>query len=104
MRRPLSAAGKAVAAVVMLTATGLLTVVTARVTSTFIQAARVRTARANAAAASPEADPLARLVSTLSTLAERLDQIELTLAERLDQIDTKLAASDLAAEKFRDPS
>ena len=53
---------------------------------------------------SSEADPLAQLVSTLSTLAERLDQIELTLAERLDQIDTKLAASDLAAEKFRDPS
>jgi hypothetical protein len=87
----------------MLTATGFLTIVTARVTTRFIQAERIRIERSNAAAMSSEAGPLAQLDSTLSTLAERLDQVELTLAERLDQIDAKLAASDPASEKFRDP-
>lgn len=100
---PTSAAGKVVASVVMLTATGFLTIVTARVTTRFIQAERIRIERSNAAAMSSEAGPLAQLDSTLSTLAERLDQVELTLAERLDQIDAKLAASDPASEKFRDP-
>lgn len=63
---PTSAAGKVVASVVMLTATGFLTIVTARVTTRFIQAERIRIERSNAAAMSSEADPLAQLVSTLS--------------------------------------
>jgi voltage-gated potassium channel len=73
---PTSAVGRVVAAFVMLTAIGLVTVVTARVTSTFIEAARIRTTRFQAAMASREADPFARLESTLT---ERLDQIESTL-------------------------
>ena len=101
---PTSVVGRTVAAVVMLTAIGLVTVVTARVTSTFIEAARVRTARSNAAAASQEADPFVRLDSTLSTLADRLDQIESTLAQRLDQIESTLAANDSDPSESRDPS
>jgi voltage-gated potassium channel len=101
---PISTVGKTVAAVVMLTAIGLVTVVTARVTSTFIEAARVRTARANAEAASPETDPFTRLDSTLSTLVERLDQIESTLAERLDQIESTLAVNDATPSESRDSS
>jgi hypothetical protein len=90
---PTSAIGRAVAAVVMLTAIGLVTVLTARVTSTFIEAARIRTTRSQAAAASRDADPLARLDATL---AERLDQIESTLTERLDQIESTLMPDDSA--------
>ncbi len=101
---PTSAVGRSVAAVVMLTAIGLVTVLTARVTSTFIEAARIRTTQSQAAAASHEADPFAQLDATLvdrldqieSTLAERLDQIESTLAERLDQIESTLVADGSA--------
>jgi hypothetical protein len=86
---PTSAVGRSVAAVVMLIAIGLVTVLTARVTSTFIEAARIRTTRSQAAAASHEADPFARFDATL---AERLDQIESTLTARLDQIESTLTA------------
>jgi voltage-gated potassium channel len=90
---PTSAVGRSVAAVVMLTAIGLVTVLTARVTSTFIESARIRTARSQAAEASREADPFARLDTTLAALAERLDQIESTLA-----------ADGSATGHYRDPS
>jgi hypothetical protein len=101
---PTSVVGRSVAAVVMLTAIGLVTVLTARVTSTFIEAARIRTTRSQAAVASQEADPFARLDTTLATLAERLDQIESTLAERLDQIESTLTADGSATGEDRDPS
>ena len=101
---PTSAVGRSVAAVVMLIAIGLITVVTARVTSAFIEAARIRTAHSQPAAASSEADPFVRLDMTLvdrldqieSTLTARLDQIESTLAARLDQIESTLVADGSA--------
>jgi len=88
---PTSGVGRSVAAVVMVTAIGLVTVVTARVTSTFIEAARVRTQRSEAAAA---VDPFDQLDATLTTLASRLDRIESTLTERLDRIESMLASDD----------
>lgn len=96
---PTSVVGRSVAAVVMVTAIGLVTVVTAGVTSTFIEAARVRTQRSEAQAAT---DPFDQLDATLTTLAERLDQIETTLAERLDQIESMLAADDLSQAEVPD--
>jgi voltage-gated potassium channel len=73
---PTSAIGRSVAAVVMLTGIGLITVVTAAVTSVFIEAARVRMERSRAEAAANAPDPLERVVASLEEIAARLDRLE----------------------------
>ncbi len=75
---PTSAIGRSVAAVVMVTGIGLITVVTAAVTSLFIEAARVRMAQSRADAAAHEPSPFARLEESLAEIAERLERLEST--------------------------
>jgi voltage-gated potassium channel len=73
---PSSLLGRVVGAVVMLTAIGFITIVTAAITSTFVEAARRKADRAAEAADTRE---FARLEETLAGLAGRLDRIEATL-------------------------
>ena len=73
---PTSAIGRSVAGVVMLTGIGLITVVTAAVTSLFIEAARVRMERSQAEAAAHEPSPFARLEESLTEIAQRLERLE----------------------------
>ena len=75
---PTSAIGRSVAAVVMLVGIGLITVVTAAVTSVFIEAARVRTAQSQAEAADRELSSFARIEESLAEIAERLERLEST--------------------------
>lgn len=70
---PTTAIGRWVAAVVMLVSLGLITVVTAIITSLFIQAARRGRVNANQEAA---AASLARIEASLTRAHERLDRIE----------------------------
>jgi voltage-gated potassium channel len=79
---PTSGVGRFVASVVMLTGIGLITVVTAAVTSVFIEAARVRAARHKAVEPADEPDPFARLHESLAAIAERLERLE---AHRADE-------------------
>lgn len=71
-----SGLGRSVAAVVMLCGIGLITVVTAGVTSVFIEAARVRTERSHAEAAADGPHPLERMAETLGEISERLERLE----------------------------
>jgi voltage-gated potassium channel len=73
---PTSAVGRSVAGVVMLCGIGLVTVVTAAVTSIFLEAARVRIERSRAEAAANSPHPLDRMESTLNEIVERLDRLE----------------------------
>jgi voltage-gated potassium channel len=70
--------GRAVAAVVMITAIGLITVVTAAITSVFIEAARSEraTSRRN-----EDTEILKRLAVSLEEIGTRLDQLETTHAD-----------------------
>jgi voltage-gated potassium channel len=68
---PTSTAGKALAAVVMVTALGFLSVVTAAISAMFIESARRKR--------SGDTD------ITLAHIAERLDQIERLMDERLER-------------------
>ncbi len=81
---PTSAIGRSVAAVVMVTGIGLITVVTAAVTSLFIEAARVRMAQSRADAAAHEPSPFARMEESLAEIAERLERLESTTRESED--------------------
>ncbi len=69
--------GRVVAGVVMVTAIGLVTVVTAAITSVFIAAARAKIDRSDR---SEDTDTFGRLESSLASIAERLDRLESTLA------------------------
>jgi voltage-gated potassium channel len=71
--------GKIVAAIVMITAIGLITVVTAAVTSVFIEAARVK---AQSQPRTDDADVFTRLEASLAKIADRLDQMESHLDTR----------------------
>jgi voltage-gated potassium channel len=73
---PTSTVGRVVAGVVMLTGIGLITVVTAGVTSVFIEAARVRAARFNAEAEAKDPHPLERVEARLAEIAQRLERLE----------------------------
>jgi voltage-gated potassium channel len=64
---PTSTAGRAVAAIVMITALGFLSVVTASISALFVESARRRRSRRDDA--------------TLEHIADRLDQIERRLEE-----------------------
>ena len=82
---PTSAVGRVVASVVMLTAIGLTTVITAVVTSMFIQSARERRigSRDLDTAAS-----LARIEASLASTQERLDRIEAGVVQQPGDRDT----------------
>ena len=73
---PTSGLGRSVAAVVMLCGIGLITVVTAAVTSIFIEAARVRLERDRAEAEHKGPHPLERMAASLADIVERLDRLE----------------------------
>jgi voltage-gated potassium channel len=74
---PTSMIGRAVASVVMLVAIGLITVVTAVVTSLFIQAAQQRVGDAHA---TDDADTMARVEASLASISKRLDRIEASMS------------------------
>lgn len=73
---PTSMIGRTVAAVVMLTGIALITVVTAAITSSFIEAARVRSAQFQAEAAAREPNPFDRLEASLEEISRRLERLE----------------------------
>ena len=76
---PANFIGRLVAALVMLTSIGLITVFTAIITSTFVGAARKQAEAADAADAADEQsgiDALARIESALQELGDRLERIE----------------------------
>ena len=73
---PADFVGRLVAAVVMLTSVGLITVITAIITSTFVGAAAKRK---DATDAQAETEGVARLESVLQALDERLERMESTL-------------------------
>ena len=75
---PTSAIGRAVASVVMLVAIGLITVVTAVVTSLFIQAAQKSAGDEHHI---DEADAMARVEASLASISKRLDRIEASMAD-----------------------
>ena len=74
---PERAIGRVVAAVVMLTAIGLITVITAAITSLFVEAARSKVARSEQI---DSATTLARLEVSLDEINGRLDRLESTLS------------------------
>jgi len=65
--------GRAVAAVVMITAIGLITVVTAAITSVFIEAAR---SERSTSQRDEETELLKRLIVSVDDIGARLDQLE----------------------------
>ena len=73
---PTSVIGRVVAGAVMLTGIGLITVVTASVTSVFIEAARTRAARMQSEADAKVPHPLDRVEARLAEIAERLERLE----------------------------
>ena len=73
---PTSAVGRTVAGFVMLTGIGLITVVTAAVTSLFIEAARVRMAKSRADTTAEQRHPLERMEASLREISERLERLE----------------------------
>ena len=73
---PANFIGRLVAALVMLTSIGLITVFTAIITSTFVGAARKRTEAAEAADEPSGIDALARIESAIQELGDRLERIE----------------------------
>ncbi len=77
---PTTAVGRVVAAVVMLAAIGLITVVTAAIASVFVEAARANSARSEAAAEASESGALARLEASLDEIAQRLERLETTMS------------------------
>ena len=78
---PTRVVGRLVAAAVMLTGIGFITIVTAAVTSVFVEASRERAVRA---AASSSAN-VAHEDADLAAVNARLDQIEATLAVLVQQ-------------------
>ena len=73
---PTSTIGRAVASVVMLVAIGLITVVTAVVTSLFIQAAQQQAGDKHQI---DDADTMARVEASLASISKRLDRIEASM-------------------------
>ncbi len=73
---PADFVGRLVAAIVMLTSVGLITVITAIITSTFVGAAAKRKDAADGQAGT---ESLARLEAVLQALDERLERMESTL-------------------------
>lgn len=74
---PASAVGRAFAAVVMLVSIGLITVITAIITSVFIESARAQRRRSDS---NETNEALARIEASLVAAHARLDQIEQAVA------------------------
>lgn len=79
---PTSVTGRLVGGIVMLTAIGFITIVTAAITSTFVEAARRRADRASDEA---EAESDDRMQIAITTMAARLDEIEGILETLVEQ-------------------
>jgi voltage-gated potassium channel len=73
---PTSVVGRVVGSIVMLIAIGFITIVTAAITSTFVEAARRKSEKQDEAAEAQAAD---ETQITLAGIAARLDEIEHTL-------------------------
>jgi voltage-gated potassium channel len=76
---PERAVGRIVAGVVMVTAIGLITVITAAITSVFVEAARSRFAHE---AREDDETSVTRLEESLHAIDDRLDRLERLLVER----------------------
>ena len=83
--------GRLVAGVVMVTAIGLITVVTAAITSAFIEAARSKIDQSNR---SENIETLARLEASMTLIADRLGRLESTLAETTSDAKSNRARND----------
>jgi voltage-gated potassium channel len=70
---PTDVVGRVATAVVMLTAIGLVTILTAAITSTFVEASQRRRATADRAGERAESE---RIEDQLARISERLDRIE----------------------------
>lgn len=79
---PKDALGRVVGAFVMLIAIGFITVVTAAITSTFVEAARRKADQATEAA---DAEAFDRTEEALTAIGARLDRIEETLKVLVEQ-------------------
>jgi voltage-gated potassium channel len=79
--------GRFVAGAVMVTAIGLITVVTASITSFFVEAARSKGARSEQIDAHAA---LAQLDASLNAIGSRLDRIESSLAELQTERDPRV--------------
>jgi voltage-gated potassium channel len=79
---PTGHVGRLVGAIVMLTAIGFITIVTAAITSTFVEAARRRAAAASERA---EADAVDHMQIAMTAMAGRLDEIEGLLRTLVEQ-------------------
>jgi voltage-gated potassium channel len=79
---PTSVVGRLVGAVVMLTAIGFITIVTAAITSTFVEAAR---RKADKAAEEADTEAADRTEDALAVITARLDQIDGTLKMLVEQ-------------------
>jgi voltage-gated potassium channel len=79
---PTSPVGRIVGGVVMLIAIGFITIVTAAITSTFVEAARRRADEATDAA---EAETAGQIQAAITSMGARLDAIEATLETIVEQ-------------------
>jgi voltage-gated potassium channel len=79
---PTSTIGRLAGGVVMLTAIGFITIVTAAITSTFVEAARRRAERAHEHS---EAESVDHMEVAMTALGVRLDEIEGTLRTLVEQ-------------------
>ena len=84
---PTSVVGRSVAGFVMLAGIVLITVVTAAVTSLFVEAARLRMAKSRAEAVAHEPNPFSRIEASLEEIARRLERLESTRATDDDERD-----------------
>jgi voltage-gated potassium channel len=87
---PENTVGRIVAAIVMVTAIGLISVVTASITSLFVEAARAQGARSDQI---DDDAARARIESSLRAIQEQLDRLESTLAATREDPD---ASDDVA--------
>jgi voltage-gated potassium channel len=90
---PTSVVGRVVGGVVMLTAIAFITIVTAAITSTFVEAARRKAAEAAAADQTLEAE---HTDDALALIASRLDRLEETLQTLVQQSGSAAPAADEA--------
>jgi voltage-gated potassium channel len=79
---PTTAVGRLVGGIVMLTAIGFITIVTAAITSTFVEAAR---RRADEAREDAEAEADDQTQAALAAVTARLDEIERVLGTIVEQ-------------------
>jgi voltage-gated potassium channel len=82
---PVSAVGRMIATVVMLFSIGLITVITAIITSVFIESARAERRQSEG---DETVETLARIEASLATAQARLDRIENALAQPPTGSDT----------------